>query len=866
VLSAKALFLEVDMPRHVARLVAGILLVGGIFVSPIEISISDQPIRRIETAFAAGGPVILDGTDAGYHGQVSGGVVSGQWVYVLKAYSNLISGINSTYKNTTSNGRIAVVGSPSETRDGISNNCGGAAYWASRGATGGPYTIDWYDGATNISNFFDRVLAGTEKPMMIHIVDTICSTNKLDSSENTEVGTNGNAIATHVNRGGALFANTHNYLWLSALFPTLSRNSDSGSTLQLTTDGQTAFPGLTNSDIVGAWHNGFVDSSGTIPLTVLAKEGTKIGIIGGASVTLPSAVTNTPTPSSNTIGNQVCLVVNVKRGNPLANFSGATVAFSVAGANAGLAIPSQTTGADGNTPSVCYTGSSTGTDSVTATATDATYGALGEGIATVTWTAPPVTATSAAATSVTATSAVLNGTIGAGVVSTTPSFVWGTDPTLVSGATSVSGGSAQTGTFAATATLTGLPVGTRHYFKAIATPSAGSVASGSILSFDTLSEVVNGISSSITRTGAQIAATFTTGDVAVTPSFEYGTSATLASGTTVVSAGSPQTGAFVATANISGLAAGTTYYYRAISTPSNSADRVTSSISSFTTAPPATTTTTSSTTTTSTTTTTTTTVPSSSTSLVSAPVEARIVVETTVPIGQSSIATIPQSVKKSPTRSTSGLSSLGDLVATVTTTTTIATSTTTTVPAPVVPAAEPGMAVIQVEGGTGTANISRADDRLVIESPAVRAVFEAVSSDGGTQPLDADGNIRVRRNGLIQYRAEGFKPGATAEVWLLSTPTLLARVDVPQDGALAGKHLLPKGIPDGQHRIVLRGTSADNTPLTLTVGILIDQDVQQQNVRRILIGVPLGLAVLFGLVIPPLKRRKREMDDYSIAD
>jgi hypothetical protein len=176
--------------------VAGI--VSACLVMPMQLTISTTPLQQVPTAYAAGGPVILDGTDAGFHGQVSNGVVSGQWIYSLKAYSNLIGGISSTYKNVTSNGRIAVVGSPSETRNNISNNCGGAAYWAARGATGGPYTIDWYDGATAISNFFDRVLDGTEKPMMIHIVDTICSTNKLDSSENTEVGTNGNAIATHV--------------------------------------------------------------------------------------------------------------------------------------------------------------------------------------------------------------------------------------------------------------------------------------------------------------------------------------------------------------------------------------------------------------------------------------------------------------------------------------------------------------------------------------------------------------------------------------------------------------------------------------------------------------------------------------------
>lgn len=372
--------------------------------------------------YAAGGPVILDGTDAGYHGGVSNGVVNGQWIYVKKAYENLVAGVSNSYA-TSSNGRIAVVGAPSagSTSDNISNNCGGAAYWGAR--TMSPQkSVDFYDGAAAIETFFNNVQSGTTKPLLIHIVDGICNSNKMDGTEYTKVNAAANAIATHVNRGGALFSNTGayisgatNYGWLSTLFPTLSPNSDSGSSLQLTAEGQTAFPGLTNANIAGAWHNGFVVSSGSFPLDVLATEGSgaslKRGIIGGAAVTLPSAVTITATPTGSTVGGSVCFTVNVKRGNPLANFQGANVTFAVTGANAGASLASSSTDASGNTTSRCYSASNAGTDTITATAVNPNDSSnLGEGVVNVTWSSPP---------SISPSTQTVNGTGGQAITATT---------------------------------------------------------------------------------------------------------------------------------------------------------------------------------------------------------------------------------------------------------------------------------------------------------------------------------------------------------------------------------------------------------------------------------------------------------------
>ncbi len=352
------------------------------------------------SVYASGGPVILDGTDSGYHGQVdSSGAISGQWIYTQKAYENLINGVSQTYVNS-SNGRIAVIGAPSDSFKPTSNNCGAAAYWAAQNMAS-PVPVDFYDGVSAINSFFDGVQAGTTKPLLIHIVDGICNANRMDGTELTAVNGRANDIAIHVNRGGALLSNTgahingaENYGWLTTLFPdlTATQSGCSGSSLALTDAGISAFPSLTNADMAGAWHNCFVSSSSPFPLDVLASQGGNAVIIGGAAVTLPSTVSATASSASLEVGQEICISANVEQGNPLAPFSGALVSFTINGANSDISLTDETTDTEGNTPDSCYTGTEIGTDTVTVLAVDPdSDSSLGEATVTIEWSPPSAT-------------------------------------------------------------------------------------------------------------------------------------------------------------------------------------------------------------------------------------------------------------------------------------------------------------------------------------------------------------------------------------------------------------------------------------------------------------------------------------------
>ena len=276
------------------------------------------------------------------------------------------------------------------------------------------------------------------------------------------------------------------------------------------------------------------------------------------------------------------------------------------------------------------------------------------------------------------------------------------------------------------------------------------------------------------------------------------------------------------------------------------------------TAPTTTTTTTTSTTTTSSTTTT---VPGSSTTAAPATTVATTVAAvevaptTTVSFGQTQIARVVTST------------TIAERQAQAT-----AASTTTTVPRPVattvapsttvpeIAEAAPGEASLLVGGEEVEATLSRSNDQLVIAAGEMSATISGVTSDGAIAPLDSEGNIRLSDGDQIQVEASGFAPNSDVEVWLFSTPTLLGTVAVNGEGTASSKFALPRGVESGNHRVALNGKNAVGDDASFAVGIVIGSSSGGVSTAgKVLISVPIALAVLFALVIPARRRRKVEL-------
>ena len=217
-------------------------------------------------------------------------------------------------------------------------------------------------------------------------------------------------------------------------------------------------------------------------------------------------------------------------------------------------------------------------------ATGTTNGAIAS--FTTTAAAAPA-ATTGAATAITTTTATLAGTVNPEGADTHAWFLYGTSSTL-SGATQTASQDLGSVTTASPvgSSLTGLTAGTQYYFQMVAQNATGTT-NGAIVSFTTTAAAqapaaTTGAATAITTTSATLAGTVNPEGADTHVWFLYGTSSTLsgATQTASVDAGSG-TAAAAATANLTGLTAGTQYYFQVVA--QNATGTTNGAINSFTT-------------------------------------------------------------------------------------------------------------------------------------------------------------------------------------------------------------------------------------------------------------------------------------------
>jgi hypothetical protein len=267
---------------------------------------------------------------------------------------------------------------------------------------------------------------------------------------------------------------------------------------------------------------------------------------------------------------------------------GATfVAVSPSATTSPIAISGLVNGTDYSVVIRALTSTKTGVDSVSMTGTPC----------------GTPSSTTTAATNVQPTTATLNGHLtGNGNPLASITFTWGLSPSLTSGntttpanTTSLAGNASA---YPVIANLTGLTGGTTYYFEVSGTYANGaSTTQGGIESFVTPANVVpptttTTAATAVTETTATINGTGTSNGASSTLTFTWGTSPTLASPNTATPSQSPlapNASNSPASANLTGLTGGTTYFFRI--TISNANGTVDGLILQFTT-PVATTTTT----------------------------------------------------------------------------------------------------------------------------------------------------------------------------------------------------------------------------------------------------------------------------------
>jgi hypothetical protein len=177
---------------------------------------------------------------------------------------------------------------------------------------------------------------------------------------------------------------------------------------------------------------------------------------------------------------------------------------------------------------------------------------------------------------------------------------------------------------------------------------------------------------------------------------------------------------------------------------------------------------------------------------------------------------------------------------------------------PTPPTAEAGSAGVVVDGVESSATVTRSNNTLNVVGGGVVATVSGVSPEGERISLDADGNLRLSDGDQIVVEASGFVSGEEIGVWLFSTPTQLGSLTADVAGKISGRFALPLDIESGDHRLVLEGVNSDGSPVVLGLGIAVGEIESSSTLARLLIAIPVVLAIGLGLLIPTRLRRRRQ--------
>jgi hypothetical protein len=235
---------------------------------------------------------------------------------------------------------------------------------------------------------------------------------------------------------------------------------------------------------------------------------------------------------------------------------------------------------------------------------------------------------------------------------------------------------------------------------------------------------------------------------------------------------------------------------------------------------------------------------------------------TTLPQGQASIATIAPSAAGVITSTTTPKA---NTVNTTVAPTTVAPTTvapqlakpTTSIPPPVIPTVSMGESALNIGGVSTKVDMTRENNQLVIQSGSMKAVLSGLDDSGETRALDSDGNLRLAGGDVVKLNVGGFKPNSKVDVWLFSTPQRLGTAVVGADGRMSGSFTIPKLVEKGSHRIAITALLPNGKSATFTVGIAIGEIARTSTTTRVLIAIPIALAVLAGFMLPNQVRRRR---------
>jgi hypothetical protein len=180
--------------------------------------------------------------------------------------------------------------------------------------------------------------------------------------------------------------------------------------------------------------------------------------------------------------------------------------------------------------------------------------------------------------------------------------------------------------------------------------------------------------------------------------------------------------------------------------------------------------------------------------------------------GQGSTSSSGTSGSSSPATPTSSLSSK-------TTSSCEATSSTTPVDSPVVP----GSAALSVDCEDTSHVLSSSSSGLLVTGSGLSLELASAKS-GSTLNIDSQSVLTVERDTPLSATVTGFEAGTVASFWVFSTPTMLGQSTVSQGFSATQGFSLPTDLPDGDHTLVVTGTTTDGHHARIAIGFVLTSE------------------------------------------
>jgi hypothetical protein len=163
-----------------------------------------------------------------------------------------------------------------------------------------------------------------------------------------------------------------------------------------------------------------------------------------------------------------------------------------------------------------------------------------------------------------------------------------------------------------------------------------------------------------------------------------------------------------------------------------------------------------------------------------------------------------------------------------------------------------------IGGKIAKANTARVNNQLIFTAAGFTITYAGVNADGSVIPLRADGVSELAREDMFRLDAKGFAPGTQVTVWMFSQPQRLAKLTVGTDGLLRTSLRVPKSLKDGLHHVVMVGVDQNKKEAKFEFGLNVGVPADQWWVSRVLLVIPISIAVFIGLWLPTSVRRRRK--------